>query len=258
MNADEQARRALALLDLTDLGDAVTADDTHALCRRALSPHGNVAAVCLWPRWVATAVGDLAGTGVRIATVTNFPSGAEPTADVRAQTEVALADGADDIDVVLRYRDVMAGRVGEAADALRAIREIVPQDDGHVLKVILETGEIGDADTIRLAAQLAVDEGADFIKTSTGKTPVSASLAATAIMLDVIAGAGRPVGLKPSGGIRTLADAGAYLAQADQTMGPSWASARTFRFGASGLLDALLAVIDRSETVGSARNEQGY
>jgi deoxyribose-phosphate aldolase len=124
--------------------------------------------------------------------------------------------------------------------------------------VILETGEIGDEPTIRAAAQLAVDEGADFIKTSTGKTATSATLSATAIMLDVIAGAGRRVGLKPSGGIRTLADAQAYLAQADERMGPGWVTPGTFRFGASGLLDVLLAEIDGADRVGFDERVPGY
>jgi deoxyribose-phosphate aldolase len=124
-----------------------------------------------------------------------------------------------------------------------AIRAIVPADS-HVLKVILETGELVEASAIHGAAHLAVERGADFIKTSTGKTAQSATLEATAIMLGVIQGAGRPVGLKPSGGIRTLDDAARYITQADDLMGDGWASPTTFRFGASGLLTALIAAID--------------
>ena len=110
--------------------------------------------------------------------------------------------------------------------------------------------------TVRLASDIAIAAGADFIKTSTGKTPRSASLDATEIMLDVIHGAGRPVGLKPSGGIRTLADAAAYLAQADSIMGSEWATPATFRFGASGLLTALVATIE-GEGGGAAAAGQG-
>ncbi|MCY7301058.1 MAG: hypothetical protein LH616_17850, partial [Ilumatobacteraceae bacterium] len=111
-------------------------------------------------------------------------------------------------------------------------------------KVILETGELVDATLIRVAAEIAIRKGADFIKTSTGKTPVSATLAATNVMLHTIHDLDPAVGLKPSGGIRTLTEATAHLAQADKIMGPTWASAATFRFGASGLLTALEAVLD--------------
>jgi deoxyribose-phosphate aldolase len=118
---------------------------------------------------------------------------------------------------------------------------------GARLKVILETGALGDPSMIKVAAQLAVAGGADFIKTSTGKIPVSATPEAARVMLEVIAGADHIVGIKPSGGIRTLDDAQIYLALADEVLGDSWATPQTFRFGASGLLDAL-----ESEIAGDA------
>lgn len=237
------ARRALALLDLTELGDQATADDVTALCEKANGPHGSTAAVCVWPRHVAHAVDQLWGTNVRVATVVNFPTGDEPIDDVVAMTSQALADGADEIDLVIPYHAVLAGDLDAAAATVDAVRAVVP-NDSHVLKVILETGELQDPTAILTAATLAVDHGADFIKTSTGKTPHSASPEATAIMLAVIRDAGRPVGLKPSGGIRTLDDARTYLDQADETMGPAWATPATFRFGASGLLTALTREIE--------------
>ena len=244
------ARRALGLLDLTELGDHATEDDVTTLCRKATGPHGNVAAVCVWPRHVAHAVDLLWGTNVRIATVVNFPSGAEPIDDVVAQTTQALADGADEIDLVLPYSALLAGDLDAAAATVDAVRDVVPRDS-HVVKVILETGELHRPDAILEAATLAVEHGADFIKTSTGKTPHSASLEATRIMLSVIEEAGRPVGLKPSGGIRTYDDAAAYLAQADEVMGDGWATPATFRFGASGLLTALIATIEGDAGVSS-------
>jgi deoxyribose-phosphate aldolase len=193
------------------------------------------------------AVERLWGTNVRIATVVNFPSGDEPTDAVVAVTTQAIADGADEIDLVLPYRALANGRRDTAAAMVDAVRAVVPADS-HRLKVILETGELADTDLIREAADLAVAHGADFIKTSTGKTPHSASLEATEVMLGVIAGTDRAVGLKPSGGIRTTTDATAYLEQADRVMGAAWATPATFRFGASGLLDALLATIAGDET----------
>jgi deoxyribose-phosphate aldolase len=113
-----------------------------------------------------------------------------------------------------------------------------------VLKVILESGALGPADTVGAAARLAIDCGADFVKTSTGKIPAGASLDAAGAMLEAIRTAGRPVGLKPSGGIRTFDEAMAYVELADSVMGEGWATPATFRFGASGLLDSLLAVVD--------------
>lgn len=243
MTDADTARRAIALLDLTELGDEATDQQVIDLCARAVTPHGSVAAVCVWPRHVALAVEQLWGSNVRVATVVNFPSGDESVNVVVASTQQALTDGADEIDLVLPYRPFIAGRRDTAAAMIDAVRATVPADS-HRLKVILETGEIVDTDLIREAADLAVAHGADFIKTSTGKTAHSASLEATEIMLSVIAGARPGVGLKPSGGIRTLADAQTYLAQADHIMGSEWATPATFRFGASGLLTALLAALD--------------
>ncbi len=114
------------------------------------------------------------------------------------------------------------------------------------MKVILETGELPDLDTVARAAQFAIDHGADFIKTSTGKSPVSASLPAAETMLSVIAAGDRQVGLKPSGGISTADEAERYIALAESIMGTGWVSPSTFRFGASGLLDALLAAAGES------------
>lgn len=244
------ARRAIALLDLTELGDHATTDDVTALCRRAVGPHGTVAAVCVWPRHVVHAVSCLAGTGVRVATVVNFPTGDEDVASVVAMTQRALADGADEIDLVLPHRAVTAGEPARAGAMVDAVRAVVPRER-HTLKVILETGELSDPTLIDAAAVLAVAHGADFIKTSTGKTPVSATTEATAIMLRVIHDAGRPVGLKPSGGIRTLADAERFLHQADGVMGDGWATPTTFRFGASGLLTALEAACEGDTTTES-------
>lgn len=254
------AQRALGLVDLTNLDDDATVADIEGLCARATGPHGSVAAVCVWPRFVPVAKRALHGTTVRVATVTNFPTGAEPLANVVAQTRAAVADGADEIDVVLPYGAFASGDTATAAELLDAVRIEVPRDGIHLLKVILETGELADAALIDAASRLAIARRADFVKTSTGKTPVSASLAATEVMLTVIREVDRRVGLKPSGGIRTLADAAAYLAQADAMMGPEWVSWRTFRFGASGLLTALLSELDQPHgaPVAPQSPETGY
>ncbi len=241
--AVSSARRTLELLDLTELGDHATAADVDRLCSRADGHHGTVAAVCVWPRFVAQSATTMAGSGVRVATVVNFPSGDLAVDDVVAETDRALADGADEIDLVLPYRSFAVGDVAAAAAMIDAVRGRLHLGGDRLLKVILETGELGDAELIDRAARLAIRHGADFIKTSTGKTSISATPAATAIMLRAIDQLDRRVGLKPSGGIRSLSDAQTYLDQADHVMGAQWVSARTFRFGASGLLDALIATI---------------
>lgn len=256
------ARRALACVDLTDLDDGCTAEAVDELCRRATGRHGHTAAVCVWPRFVVQAAATLRGTGVRVATVVNFPAGGTDADVTVAEAADALVHGADEIDLVLPYHAFLDGRPDVAAAMIDAVRAIVGSP--HRLKVILETGSYPDLSAVDRAARLAIEHGADFIKTSTGKTSASASPDATRTMLlairdtrTVIGGIGRTVGIKPSGGIRTAADAAIYLAIADEIMGPEWANPATFRFGASGLLDALEAVIAGDES-GAVANDAAY
>ncbi len=241
-NAD-LARRALQLLDLTNLNDVCSEADIDALIRKALTPHGPVAAICIWPRFVKFAQRQLKGEQVRVATVVNFPAGEDDVEAVSVETEKALAAGADEIDLVMPYRALLAGDEITVRSMIGEVLDLV-EDEGATLKVILETGELPDVAAIRRASDIAIECGAHFIKTSTGKTKVSALPDAVRTMLDAIKAADRPVGLKPSGGIRTLDDARMYLALADGVMGDGWANAETFRFGASGLFDALVAAIE--------------
>jgi len=237
------ARRAIALIDLTDLSDDHAPDGIDELCRRAREHR--TAAVCVWPEYVETCAAQLAGSGVRVATVVNFPTGAEPVDDVVAATGTALADGADDIDLVLPYRAYLDGDAERAAAMVESVRAVI--EPPQLLKVILESGAHPDAGSVAAAARLAIEHGADFVKTSTGKIPEGASIEAAGAMLGEIAAAaerGRSVGLKPSGGIRSFDDAVAYLDLADGVMGSGWSTPATFRYGASGLLDALLAELD--------------
>jgi deoxyribose-phosphate aldolase len=245
------AARALSLLDLTDLGDEATEAGVLALCARAVAPPVPVAAVCIWPRFVATARKALGDGPVRIATVVNFPDGGTAIAPVLRETEAALADGADEIDLVLPWSVVLTGYT---TSAKAMVSNVKGRCGDRLLKVILETGEYPDAAKIQAASELAIACGADFIKTSTGKTQRSASLPAVRAMLGVIGLTLRPVGIKPSGGIRTLADAKSYLALADAMMGEGWATPETFRFGASGLHQVLLDTI-AGETGGKGVTE---
>lgn len=244
--AAANARRALALVDLTDLNDNCTAVDVARLCNRAMGLYGITAAVCVWPRFVAQAADLVRSSGVRVATVVNFPAGGVDVAATVAETSQAVADGADEIDMVLPYASFLAGHIDVAVSMVRAVR-VVAQPPMK-MKVILETGEYPDLDRVAAAARLAIEHDADFIKTSTGKTSLSATLGAAVTILEQIRRSGRPVGIKPSGGIRTLDDATRYLVAADEMMGPAWATPATFRFGASGLLDAVEAAIAVTDT----------
>lgn len=233
------ARRAIGLIDLTDLSDTSSAAAVVALCDRAAA-HGT-AAVCVWPDFVSLASDRLAGTPVRVATVVNFPTGDERAHAVGVITGRARADGTDEVDVVLPYRALLRGDEGRVRDVLRAARDATGTG---LLKVILETGALGTSGHVARAADLAIESGADFVKTSTGKTAVSATPEAVEVMLERIAASGRPVGLKPSGGISTLDQAAGYLDQADRSWGADAVGPDRFRFGASGLLGALLTEID--------------
>ncbi len=192
--------------------------------------------MCVWPQFVEQCARRLAGTGVKVATVVNFPAGTDTADAAAAVTAAAVAAGTDEIDVVLPYAAWLAGDTERAADVLAAVRE---ETGARVMKVIIETGELPDRSAIDRATMFAIEHGADFVKTSTGKTSVSATPEAAEIVLEAIAVSGRPVGFKASGGIRTVDDARTYLALADSIMGPEWAAPATFRLGASSLLDAL-------------------
>jgi deoxyribose-phosphate aldolase len=245
MTADSRlttaARRALVCLDLTNLEDDCDAAAIDDLCRRAQTPQGSAAAVCLWPRFVAQAAKALDRTGVKVATVVNFPGGDQPLDDVLAMTRTALADGADEIDLVVPYRRLMAGEGAAVTDCVRAVKAACGK---AVLKAILETGELADPALIGVAAERALDGGADFLKTSTGKVKVNATLRAAEILLKAIERRGGSAGFKAAGGVRSTEDAALYLDIADRIMGPGWAGPRHFRFGASGLLNALLATLE--------------
>ena len=236
------AARVLPLIDLTDLADGATEAGARGLSARAVTPHGAVAAVCLWPRFVAVAKTALAGSPVKIATVVNFPAGGEDTGAVEAETARAIADGADEIDLVLPWRALLAGRPGFAETQIVRVKRVC--GERALLKVILETGEIGDPARIRTAADLALGAGADFVKTSTGKVAINATPEAARILIEAVRDHGGTAGVKVAGGIRTVAEAALYLDLADRIMGPGWARPATFRFGASGLLGDVLAALD--------------
>ena len=235
------AARALALLDLTNLDDGCSEADVDALCQKAVGPAGKAAAVCVWPRFVARSRANLRGTGVAVAAVANFPDGSADIDRAVAETRAIVADAGDEVDVVLPYAAWLDGDRDTAKALVSDCKEACGKT-AH-LKVILETGRLKTPRNIIEASRDAIAAGADFIKTSTGKIEVSATPEAAQAMLTVLADTDKPIGFKAAGGIRTLEDAAAYLEIADRIMGPDWVSPRTFRFGASGLLDDLLKAL---------------
>ncbi|MCP5027625.1 MAG: deoxyribose-phosphate aldolase [Actinomycetia bacterium] len=233
------ASRALPLVDLTSLNDDDTPERIDKLCDDALA--AGVAAVCVFGPFVARCRGRLAGSDIEIATVVNFPQGGAEIAPVVDEVVAAVENGADEIDTVI---PLDAAESGDVATIEALVAAVVEAADGRPVKAILETGRLGDRQVIEAAGWAAVAGGARFLKTSTGKIDVGASLEAAEAILSVIASTEDRVGLKVSGGVRTTEDAGAYLAVADQILGPDWVSPATFRFGASGLLVDLRAHMD--------------
>lgn len=240
----------ISLMDLTALNETDTEASIAALSAKADTALGAPAALCIYRQFLPTADKNLRQSGlrgkVRLATVANFPAGGAQSGQAAAEVEEALALGADEVDIVLPYRALMAGDRDAVRAVLRACRAACKD---KALKVILESGVLREAHLIRQAAELALAEGADFLKTSTGKAAVNATLPAAKIMLEAIAAHNKNCGFKAAGGVRTLEQAEQYLALAAKIMGREWINQQHFRFGASGLLDALLPA---SEVSGAA------
>jgi deoxyribose-phosphate aldolase len=249
---EDAARRALACLDLTNLDDDCNEAAIDALIERAVTPYGSVAAICIWPRFVSYARARLA-PDVKIATVVNFPTGTESDEDVIAMTEQAIIDGADEIDMVIPWRALLEGSPEQIPARVERVKRAA--GDARV-KAILETGVLEDADLIRRASDLALEGGADFIKTSTGKVAVNATLSAAEIMLEAIRDHDPSCGFKAAGGIRTTQDAANYLDAADRIMGLGWADPQHFRIGASSVLTALIATLNGDDDDADAA--EGY
>jgi deoxyribose-phosphate aldolase len=239
---------AIRMIDLTTLEGADTQGKVRALCAKAQRPDPAdravppVAAVCVYPDMVRAASDALSGSPVRVASVaTAFPSGRAAMAIKLADTRAAVADGADEIDMVIDRGAVLAGRYLQVFHEIVAIREAC--GDAH-LKVILETGELATYDNVRRASWLAMLAGADFIKTSTGKISPAATLPVTIVMLEAVRDfrlqTGVQIGVKPAGGIRTSKDAIKHLVAVNETLGEDWLDPDWFRFGASTLLNDVL------------------
>ncbi len=247
---------ALSMIDLTTLEGQDTPGKVRQLCQKAIHLHDaypglpHVAAVCVYPTMVSVAKQALEGHDIRVASVaTAFPSGMSSREVKLEDTRLAVAAGADEIDMVISRGAFLAGQDRYVFDEIVAVREAA--GNAH-LKVILETGELGTLDRVRRASVLAMHAGADFIKTSTGKIQPAATMPVTLVMLQAIRdyyrATGRMVGVKPAGGISTAKLALHYLVMLNETLGSAWMTPEWFRFGASSLANDVLMQLVKQDT----------
>jgi deoxyribose-phosphate aldolase len=263
-------RLAISMCDLTTLEGKDSPGKVRQMCAKAIRPDPedpsipSVAAVCVYPDLVAGAKRALAGSGVKVASVsTAFPSGRSPRPVKLSDVRRAVAAGADEIDMVIDRGAFLAGDYALVFDEIVETKDACGRPDGSAarLKVILETGELETYDNVRRASDLAIAAGADFIKTSTGKVAPAATPAVTLCMLEAIRdhwfGTGVKIGMKPAGGIRTSKQALHYLVLVKETLGADWLTPDLFRFGASSLLNDLLMQL-RKEKTGRYQTEEDF
>ncbi|MEY4938499.1 MAG: hypothetical protein RIQ93_234 [Verrucomicrobiota bacterium] len=250
-------KQAVSMVDLTTLEGKDTPGKVASLCQKAMQPHDDravpgVAAVCVYPAMVRNARKHLADSSIKVASVaTAFPSGQAPLKTRLAEVRAAVADGADEIDMVINRGAFLAGEYDRVQDEIAAV---VGACGDAALKVILEVSELETFDNIRAASFLAmrvIREG-DFIKTSTGKTSLNATLGNNQVMLEAIRdfylATGVAIGMKPAGGIRTAKQALHFLVAVKETLGDAWLTNERYRFGASSLLNDLVRQIAKEKS----------
>lgn len=246
---------ALNMIDLTTLEGKDTEGKVKQMCYKAMHPHlalpdlPSTAAVCVYPTMVKTAKEALKGSKVKVASVsTAFPSGNSTIQIKLLDTKFALDNGADEIDMVISRGEFLKGNYNFVFDEIAAIKDLTHKYNAR-LKVIFETGEISTLDNVRRASDIAIYAGADFIKTSTGKIGVAATMPVTLVMLDAIKDyyfkTGIQVGMKPAGGISTAKGALQYLVMLHETLGNAWLDNKWFRFGASSLANDLILQLEK-------------
>lgn len=246
---------ALNMIDLTTLEGKDTEGKVKQMCYKAMHPHlalpdlPSTAAVCVYPTMVKTAKDALKGSSVKVASVsTAFPSGNSTMQIKLLDTKFALDNGADEIDMVISRGEFLKGNYNFVFDEIAAIKDLTHKYNAR-LKVIFETGEISTLDNVRKASDIAIYAGADFIKTSTGKIGVAATMPVTLVMLDAIKDyyfkTGIMVGMKPAGGISTAKGALQYLVMLHETLGNAWLDNKWFRFGASSLANDIILQLEK-------------
>ncbi|QPB81733.1 deoxyribose-phosphate aldolase [Pseudoalteromonas rubra] len=248
MKMQAVAREVLGLMDLTSLNEQDNEASIIALLDSIRPELGLPAAVCVYPQFVALCKQELNRRGwteVKVATVTNFPCGKHSLQQVLTQTREALQAGADEIDLVMPYQQLQAGDPDTPWQYVRSSKQLCGTQ--AKLKVIIESGALENTQQIAQASDVAILAGADFIKTSTGKVPVNATLEATRVMLERIHVSGKTVGFKAAGGVKSVEQASDYLQLAKEIMGDDWLTTEHFRFGASSLLQDVHRELDSAD-----------
>lgn len=252
----EGLKMAISMMDLTTLEGKDSAGKVAAMCRKAVCPFESdptipsVAAVCVYPNMVPAAKKAVAGSTVKVASVaTAFPSGLAPLPLKLDEVRRVVEMGADEVDMVINRGDFLSGEYAKMSDEIAQVKAAC--GPAH-LKVILETGELETYDNVRLASFIAMQAGADFIKTSTGKAAVNATLPVTLVMLEAIRdyyyATGKKIGMKPAGGIRTAKQSLQYLVVVNETLGDAWLNPELFRFGVSTLLNDVLMQLAKQQS----------
>lgn len=249
------AQLSLSLMDLTSLNDSDTDAVIQTLCHNAQTDFGHTAAVCVYPQFVSLARQQLGlNSPVKIATVTNFPHGHTDVDVAVKETMQAIEYGTNEVDVVFPYQAFLRGDKQIGRELVAACVKTC-HEKNILLKVIIESGKLQSESAIRAVSEIAIEEGVDFLKTSTGKVEINATPESARFMLDTIRVSGKKnIGFKAAGGVRTVEEAAIYLLLASEIMGEDWISPSTFRFGASGLLNNLLSCLNGSNHVEKITN----
>lgn len=238
----EMAQKLISCLDLTSLNKNDNETNITKLCQKALTPYGKAAAVCIYPKFIPLVQTLLEGSDIKIATVVNFPEGGTDLAAITSEIKKAVAFGADEIDAVFPYHDFINGN----SDICRKFMETVCKESGgHTIKIILESGAFPHISMLKDACRLCLEYNINFLKTSTGKTKVSATVEAANAILEVIRETPRNVGFKASGGIKTFEQARQYFILSQSILDENWPVPQHFRIGASSLLDDLIKTIKK-------------
>ncbi len=245
-NKIDYARKCVSFIDLTTLEGSDTFEKVGNLCEKGRRQEVSCAAICIYPRFISFTKDKLKGSGLKTASVaTSFPSGQVPLDLKLQEVKYCIEQGADEIDMVISRGEFLSGNYELVSDEIKQIKGLCKSEGHHVhLKVILETGELKTNENIYKASVLAIEAGADFIKTSTGKISPAATLEAAYVMLNAIKehykNTGVKIGFKPAGGIRTTDEALQYVSLVKNVLGDDWLKPELFRIGASSLLDNLL------------------
>lgn len=237
----EELQKILSLIDLTSLEGKDNQKSTEALCEKAI--RYQTASVCVYPTLVSAAKMVLKGSAVKVASVAGaFPSGQLPLILKLEEIKFAIEQGADEIDAVISRGKILERDYKFVAEEIAAYKKICT---GIILKVILETGELITHENITIASKIAIENGADFIKTSTGKITTGATSEAIHSMLNEIKRSGKLIGIKPSGGISTIHDAIHYIQLTKTTLGKDWIKPSHFRIGATRLADVIFTAMKK-------------